>query len=268
MNTSPVTPVTPVPSELPALVTRVSDSEWHAFADGALVGQADAVHRPDGRLFVSIDAWQSTVFDQLAEAVVAGLPRPIHAVADAEDTELLAAWQRAGFATVRRETEYHLPTDPQLTGLGSAPLPPGVTILPVGAAEEAPLRELDRAIRPEIEAGLGWRSMPVEVLPRPAGVTVVDPSKYAVAVRDGVYVGMLRLAPVPRRPRIGLLAVRADHQRQGIARALLSETLGALHRAGTATAYAEVDETNAPAAALCEQLGARRAGRTFELALH
>ncbi|GAA3064728.1 hypothetical protein GCM10020000_55460 [Streptomyces olivoverticillatus] len=107
--------------------------------------------------------------------------------------------------------------------------------------------------------------MPAEVLPRPAGTTVLDPSKYAVARHCGQYVGLVRVKPLPRQPRIGLIAVRADRHRRGIARALLAHALGSLHRSGTAAAWAEVDESNAAATALFEGIGARRAGSTLEL---
>jgi ribosomal protein S18 acetylase RimI-like enzyme len=195
--------------------------------------------------------------------MLAGLPRPLHTVVDESDLELITQWEAAGFAPRRREWELLVPTD---TGLDSV-RPPGVTIVPVGAAEEVPLRALDRVIRDEVEATVGWLEMPAEVLPRPDGATVVDPSKYAVAVHDGQYVGLLRLAPVIRRPRIGLIAVRADRRRRGIARALLIDVLSFLHRDGIRTAFTEVNESNRAAAALFDGIGARRAGSTLELVL-
>ncbi|MGW4563021.1 GNAT family N-acetyltransferase, partial [Streptomyces sp. NPDC004561] len=78
-------------------------------------------------------------------------------------------------------------------------------------------------------------------------------------------VGLVRVAPLTRQPRIGLLAVRADRQRRGIARALLAHALGSLHRSGTASAWAEVNESNAAATALFESIGARRTASTLEL---
>jgi ribosomal protein S18 acetylase RimI-like enzyme len=186
-------------------------------------------------------------------------------VVDATDREGRSAWERAGFAVGRREREYVVPTDPRVTGLDAVRPPSGVTIVPVGEAQERPLRTLDRAIRDEVEATVGWRTMPAEVLPRPAGVTVVDPSRYAVAERDGRYVGFVRVALVGRRARIGLLAVLAEQRRRGVGRALLAEALGSLHRAGFASAWAEVDETNAAALALFEAAGSRRTGGVLEM---
>jgi ribosomal protein S18 acetylase RimI-like enzyme len=105
--------------------------------------------------------------------------------------------------------------------------------------------------------------MPAEVIASP----VLDPAKYIVATRSGHYAGLLRVATVTRRPRIGLIAVRADHRRRGIARALLAHALGALHRVGRETASAEVTESNAAATALFEGIGARRTGSNLELVL-
>ncbi|MER7765867.1 GNAT family N-acetyltransferase [Kitasatospora sp. NPDC096140] len=249
------------------VVTRISDTSWQAVQDDRVVGSGDASRRPDGRLFVSADAWHGPVFDRLVAAMAADLPEPLHTVTDETDHDTTAAWQRAGFTTVRREWGYLLPTDPQATGLGPVRPPAGVTIVPAGEAEEGPLRALDRVIHAEVEAGIGWPAMPAQVLPCPAGTTVLDPARYAVARRGDHYVGLLRVAPV-RRPRIGLLAVRADHQRLGIARALLAHALESMHRGGTTTAWADVAESNTAATALVEGIGARRAGATLELVRH
>jgi len=108
--------------------------------------------------------------------------------------------------------------------------------------------------------------MPAEVRPRPAGVTVLDPSCYAVAAASDRYLGLVRLVTATRQPRIGLVAVRAGEQRRGIARALLSHVLGTLHRSGIAAASAEVDEANKAALALIEGIGGRRMNSNLELA--
>ncbi|ROP47910.1 N-acetyltransferase [Streptomyces sp. PanSC9] len=245
-------------------VTRVADRQWHALDDDLVVGRGHAEHRPDGRLFVSIDAWHDAIFDRLAEAMLADLPTPLHAVVDEADVELTAGWRRAGFAVRRREWEYAVPTDPRVTGLEAVLPPPGVTILPAGQAEDSLLRALDRAIRDEVEDTVGWESMPAEVIQRPAGDTIVDPSKYAVAAAPDRYLGLIRVVRV-KRPRIGLIAVRAGEQRRGIARALLAHALGTLHSSGTTTAWAEVHETNQAASALFEGIGARPMSSNLEL---
>ncbi|WP_030325758.1 GNAT family N-acetyltransferase [Streptomyces sp. NRRL B-3229] len=261
MNTQPF-PTRP--SGHAVTVTRVADRQWHALDDDLVVGRGHALHRPDGRLFVSIDAWHEAPFDRLAEAMQAALPAPLYTVVDEADTELTARWLRAGFTVRRREGEYAVPTDPRLTGLGEVLPPPGVTIVPAGEADERLLRAVDGAIREEVEAGAGWQSMPAEVIPFPEGDTVVDPSKYAVAAAPDGYLGLIRVVTVIR-PRIGLLAVRSGAQRRGIARALLAHALGTLHRAGFTEAWAEVQETNRAASALFAGVGARPTSSNLEL---
>ncbi|MEU5278280.1 GNAT family N-acetyltransferase [Streptomyces asoensis] len=246
------------------LVTRVADRHWHALDDDLVVGRGYAGHRPDGRLFVSVDAWHDTAFDRLAEAMVAQLPAPLHTVVDEADVDLTARWRRAGFTVRRREGEYAVPTDPEVTGLGAVLPPAGVTIVPAGHTDEGLLRAVDRAVRDEVEASVGWRSMPAEVIPRPGGDTLVDPSMYTVAASRDRYLGLIRVAPV-KRPRIGLVAVRAGEQRRGVARALLAHELGRLHDCGVGTAWVEIQESNRAAAALFEGVGARRRSSNLEL---
>jgi len=231
-----------------------------------VVGRGHAAPRPDGRLFVSIDAWHGDTFERLAEAMLAALPSPLYALVDESDVELASGWQRVGFAVRRREWEFAVPTDPRTTGLAAVLPPSGVTIVPIGEADEGLLRAVDRAIREEVAAGPGWQSMPAEVLPRREGDTIVDPSRYAAAAAPDRYLGLVRLAMVTRQPRIGLIAVRADEHRRGIARALLASVLGTLDRRGIATASAEVDESNGAALALFEGIGSRRTSSNLELA--
>ncbi|MEV4558424.1 GNAT family N-acetyltransferase [Kitasatospora sp. NPDC049285] len=255
------------PATAPAVhqVVRVAPTQWHALADGQVVGRGDSTSRPDGRIFLSIDAWHRPVFDRLAAAMAADLPDTLHTLVDADDTELRSGWERAGFVPGRREWEYLVPTDPQLTGLDSV-VPPGVAILSAGQAEEEPLRALDRTIREEVEATVGWHTMPAEVLPWPVGAPLpVDPANYTVATVGGAYVGLARLATRTRQARIGLIAVRADHRRRGIGRALLSHAMTALHQAGRPSARAEVHEANAAALALLDGAGATRVGGNLEL---
>ncbi|HET6705701.1 GNAT family N-acetyltransferase [Amycolatopsis sp.] len=237
------------------VITRVAERHWHALDDDRVVGRAEASPRPDGRLFLSIDTWHDADFAPLAAAMLPELPRPLYTVVDETDAALRSRWESAGFTTRRREREYVVPTAP-----GTVPAPPGVTIGP--AADPGSLRSLDEVIRAEVEATVGWAELPAEVISRP-----LDPAAYTVAMAEDGYVGLLRLAAVPRQPRIGLIAVRADRQRAGIGRALLTHVLDALHHKGIPTATAEVNEANPAAVALFEGAGARRVGGNVELVL-
>jgi ribosomal protein S18 acetylase RimI-like enzyme len=251
-------------SENAVTITRVADRQWHALDDDRVVGRGYAEHRPDGRLFLSVDAWHEATFDRLAEAMLAALPAPLYTIGDEADAELLAGWRRAGFTVRRREWEYAVPTDPRVTGLEDVLTPDGVTIVPAGRADENLLRAVDRAIRDEVEASVGWQSMPAEVIARPVGDTIVDPAKYAVAATPERYLGLIRVVTV-NRPRIGLLAVRAEDRRRGIGRALLAHALETAYRAGFAEAWTEVQESNHAAKALFEGVGARPVCSNLEL---
>lgn len=248
-------------------ISRVAENQWHAVEDDLVIGRGHATRRLDGRTFVSIDTWRDAVFDRLVDAMLADRSTPLYTVVDETDRDLAASWERAGFLTWRREREFVVPTDPRVTGRTSATEPAGVVFTTAGEVAEGPLRELDQAIRAEVEAAAGWPTMPAEVLPWQGGTRPLDPTKYTVAVRDDRYVGLVRLATTTRRPRIGLVAVLAAEQRQGIALALLRQALGGLHRSGFEAATAEVDETNAAAMALFEGLGARRTGSSLELVI-
>jgi len=238
-------------------LSRVAENQWHAIENDLVVGRGHASRRLDGRTFLSIDTWRDAVFDRLAAAMLADQPAPRYTVVDETDRDLTANWERAGFTRERRESEFVVPTE-----LTPVDPPSGVVIT---TAAEAPLRELDRAIRAEVEATVGWQTMPAEVLPWQGGTRPLDPSKYTVAVRDGRYVGLVRVATRTRQPRIGLVAVLTTERRHGIARALLTHTLSGLHQAGFEAVTAEVDETNTAALALFEGLGAQRTGGSLEL---
>lgn len=239
------------------VITRIAERQWHALDDDLVVGRGDALPRPDGRLFLSIDAWHDDVFDHLAGAMLAALPRPLYTLVDEADVDLRTQWVQAGLTTRRRELEYVMSSG----GAGAAP-PPGLTVLAVGTAGLDPLRHLDRTIRAEVEATIGWDQMPAAVLSRP-----LDPTNYVVAAEPGGYVGLARLALLPRHTRIGLIAVRSESRRRGVARTLLSEILAATHARGVATVSADVHEANAAAIAFFEAAGARRTGSNLELVI-
>ncbi|MFJ5884758.1 GNAT family N-acetyltransferase [Kitasatospora cineracea] len=267
MNTvnSPNTaqPARPVHPAHPVQVTRVGETQWQALAGDAVVGHADVSTRRPGLRYVSIDVWDDAAFAPLADALRAALPAPLRTLLAADDRAQAAHWERAGFVPERREWEYVLPT------AAAAPyLAPGVTILPAGTADEGRLRALDGEIRAEVAAGPGWHTMPAEVRPCPPGDTLIDPSLYAVAVHQGRYAGLVRVVRGRGPARIGLLAVRAAHQRHGLGRSLLAHALHTLHEAGTTAARAEVDQSRTAATALFESLGAERTGQVLHLIRH
>ena len=249
-----------------AVITRV-DGTAVAGRRGRPRGRPTARHPagPTGGLFLSIDTWHGAVFDRLAAAMLADLPSPLYTVVDEADLDLTARWERAGFTVRRREWEYLVPTDPLVTGLGAALPPSGVTIVGLGAAREAPLREVDRGDprRGRRERGLGARCRPRCCPGRtgaPAGPGAVRGGRGA----DGTW-GWSGWRRCRGSRGSGWSRSAAGQRRRGIARAMLAEVLGALHRGGIETATAEVDESNTAATALFEGIGARRVGGNLEM---
>ncbi len=189
----------------------------------------------------------------------------MYTVVDDDDREVLGRWSSRGFVDHRRELEYVIPVAAEATGLDGAELPPDTSVLAAGQIDAAGLRELDRRLRAEINGSLGWGSMPPQFLPPPSDPARLDTSPYTVAVHAGEYAGLLRIWPLPRRPRLGLIAVRLAHRRRGLARALLADAFVRFHAQGVSHVSAEVDATNEPAKALLANLGAACSGGAVEL---
>lgn len=235
-----------------ASIGRVDELRWHAVEDDRLVGRGEAARRSDGRLLLSIDTWLAGVFDRLAAAMLADLSGPLSTLVDEADQDLTSRWERAGLTVRRREREYLLTTGPR----AATPAPAGVAILPLGVPDQRLLREVHEAIRAEVEVvAPGWDRKPPSLVP----------PRYAVAAGGQRYQGLVRVLTRRRHARIELVAVRTGARRRGIARAMLAEVLGALHRDGVDAATADVDTANGAATALFEGLGARRVGGVVEL---
>ena len=79
---------------------------------------------------------------------------------------------------------------------------------------------------------------------------------YVAAVQDGEVIGYagLVVAP-PDEAWVNNMAVRRDHQRRGIGRALLEELLAIAHRNGARNTLLEVAADNTPAQALYDSYG-------------
>jgi GNAT superfamily N-acetyltransferase len=248
------------------VISRVASGvHWHALDDDVVVGRGHALRRPDGRVFVSVDSWRDDAFEVLAESMMGDLGSPVYTVVDDDDREVIERWRSLGFVDHRREVELLVPTATEATGLTGMKPDPGACILPAGSADRDRLQHLDRVLRHEIDATIGWQHMPAEVARPSDEQGRFDPSRYVVAVQDGEYVGLVRIAPLPRLPRLGLIAVRAAYRGRGLARAMLAEAFRPLHESGITGVCADVDRVNERAMALFAGLGAQFAGGALEL---
>jgi len=257
-------------------VARVAPGvHWHALEDDVVVGRGHALHRPDGRVFVSVDTWRDDVFVALAEAMAQDLPGPLYTVVDDDDREHLGRWSDVGFRDDRREDVYAVPTAPEATGLGDARLPAGYRLVTADEADPDRLGELVERLRLEVPGSQGWATSPLPVggEQRPGlEHRRLHPLVYLVAVHqgegggaaEGDYAGLARIGRAPM-PRLGLIGVLPGYRRRGIARALLAAAFRPLHERGVAQVSAEVDEANPAARALFARLGAERIGGAIEL---
>jgi ribosomal protein S18 acetylase RimI-like enzyme len=249
------------------VVVRVTEGvHWHALEDDVVVGRGHALRRPDGRVLISVDSWRDDVFETLAVAMIDDLGRGVRTAVDDDDREVLARWSALGFRDDRRDVEYLVPTDPAVTGLPDD-LPAGTTLLPGRAADPDRLAALDHELLQGIAATLPWAAWPAEPVTSTPGVVRPVPVTRWVAVRDGEYVGSIRVSAVRRRARLALVAVLPEHRRRGVARGLIAAEFRRLHEDGVSHVTAEVDETATAARALLRGVGGQETGRVVEMAL-
>src|SRR5262249_61136389 len=81
----------------------------------------------------------------------------------------------------------------------------------------------------------GWRWTPAGFREETYESAAFDPATYLVAIDEsGRGIGIGRVWMRPDVPRLGLIAVRSDRRRSGIARALLAAVLSAVRQHGGA----------------------------------
>jgi ribosomal protein S18 acetylase RimI-like enzyme len=256
---------------------RVTDSElhivraspglaWRALDADQVVGSVTAFLRPDDRWFVNFDrASRADSYGPLLAAVTRNTVSDLYATVDERDTEAQGILARLGFTVSRRESNYAIPTDPQVTGL-QVGQPDGIVIISAVDACEDEMRQLDDALRQDVPGTAGWRWDPDDFHEETFD-SQFDPATYLIAIdtASGDYVGLVRVWNSPGRPRLGLIAVLTPYRRRGLASALLARAFSVLHERGATEVTAEVDETNSASRSLMLGLGASREGGTIEI---
>jgi ribosomal protein S18 acetylase RimI-like enzyme len=256
-----------VKGSAPVIVRVAPGVHWHALDDDEVAGRAHALHRPDDRVFVSVDTWRDDVFPVLVGALIQDLPADLHTIVDEADAGELARWAALGFRPNRREDAYLVPTAPRATGLHDAGTPAGFTVISAAAADEDRLRALDELLREDVPGSDGWVNDPGQFHAQTFDHPQFDPATYLVAVHEASrqYAGLVRIWTHPKHSRLGLVGVRRSCRRQGLARALLAAAFEPLHARGITGVLAEVDVTNTASTALLARIGARRTGGSVEL---
>lgn len=248
-----------------ARTTRLA--AWRALAGAEVVGEANAMLRPDRRWFVSVDTWNAESFFPLVSAVASDLRQDLHTRVDEGDEPELRRWSAAGFTVLRREHHFLVPTRVDRTLLAGAVLPAGMSLIGADAVDEDGLRMLDEALRADVPGTDGWISDPQEFREQTFDERRFDPATYLVAVDDvgQAFAGLARVWNHPRQPRLALVGVVPGYRRQGLAKILLAAVFAPLHERGISEVAAEADETSVAARALLACFGARRVGGSIEL---
>src|ERR1700677_1650299 len=240
---------------------------WRALDGAEVVGEANAMLRPDRRWFISVDTWHAESFFPVVSAVACDLRHDLYTTVDERDGPELRRWNAAGFTELRREHHYLVPTGPDLTGLAGAVLPAGMSLVSADAVDEDGLRLLDEALRAEVPGTDGWINEPQEFREQTFDERRFDPATYLVAVDDvrRAFAGLARVWNHPRQPHLGLVGVMPGYRRRGLAKVLLAAVLAPLCDRGVREVAAEADETSAAPIALLTSIGARRVGGSIEL---
>ncbi|MCW2756624.1 MAG: putative ribosomal protein modification [Nocardioidaceae bacterium] len=176
------------------------------------------------------------------------------------------------------DTEWHAVDDGRVVGSGDHALRlDGRTFLSIDSWDDDVFAALVTTILADVpgplntlvddfdEALLGrWRDAGFEVAGREhAYVVATDPAFTGLAGGQAPAPDprhLIRIGGRPRQPRVAVLTQDPD-----LARALLADTLGSLHRSGTTTAVLDVPEDEVVTLALLETIGARLTGTSLEL---
>jgi ribosomal protein S18 acetylase RimI-like enzyme len=239
-------------------VTGGADERWVASQDGAEIGVTRLLRRPDGRCFLLFRVARAQAYPALVEAAMGDSRERVNAEVDESEEDIFLG---LGFAVVRREHRYVLPT-----AVAPVPLPPGYSTVSAADADLPALAGLDAALREDVPGTAGWRNDPAEFARQTFEDPDFDPETYLVAVAPaGGYAGLVRVWLTPTGPRLGLVAVLPEHRRRGLGHALLARVFGVLAGRGLAEVRCEVDVANTASNALMARLGARRVGGNIEV---
>ncbi len=239
---------------------------WRAMDGDLVAGEVSARLRPDNRWFVYFDTWRADACPPLAHAVARDLGHDLYVTLEDAEYDALDACAQAGFVVHRRQSYYRIPTDPEVTGLAGAVLPPGLDVLSAADADITRLRLVDDALRQDVPGCQGWQ-WDAEEFRAETFSPFFDPATYLVAVdqASGQYAALVRIWRNRAGPRLGLIATLASYRRRGVARALLGQAFAVLTALGDASVVGEVDDTNVASVSLLTGLGARRHGGNVEL---
>ncbi|HVB44654.1 MAG TPA: GNAT family N-acetyltransferase [Streptosporangiaceae bacterium] len=252
----------------PLRIVRASPGlVWRALDADQVVGAVTAFLRPDDRWFVHFDAAsRADSYRPLLAAVAGNAVSDLYATVEESDDAALELFTRLGFTVSRREGNYLIPVDPQVTGLRATADPAGIVIISAADAYEDQLRLLDDVLRQDVPGTDGWKWDPGDFREQTFSQDF-DRATYLIAVdaASGDYLGLVRVWDSPGMPRLGLIAIVRQYRHRGLAKLLLARAFGVLHERGKTEVTAEIDDANTACRSLLLGLGARRHGGSVEL---
>lgn len=210
--------------------------------------------RPDGRCFL---------FGEPDDDLPTG---QVYTTADEADEARVRALVRLGFTVQRRELALELATDPAVWDVSTVEPPPGVAFVTADRVDERRLRLLDDLLRQDVPGTEGWKWSVAGFREETYESPDFDPAAYLVALderMDGIAIARVWMRP--GRPRLGLIGVRADWRRRGVARALLAAVLIAVRERGLSVVGTDVAEINTASRQLLSGFAARTVGASLEL---
>jgi len=185
---------------------------WRALAGTQVIGEANAMLRPDRRWFISVDTWVADSFLPLVSAVADDLCQDLYTTVDEDDEAALRNSIAAGFTVLRREHHYLVPTGPDQTRLAAGALPAGMSLVSADAVDEDGLRLLDEALRQDVPGSDGWVNDPQEFREYTFNEWRFDPATYLVAIDDAsqAFAGLAGCGTIRASPVLAWLASRPD----------------------------------------------------------
>jgi GNAT superfamily N-acetyltransferase len=210
--------------------------------------------RPDGRCFVFGEPDGDLPLGRL------------YTTADEAAEARLRDLLRLGFTPQRRELTLQLQTESARWSLSTVEPPPGISLVRADRVDEEKLRLLDDLLRQDVPGTDGWKWDVDGFREETYGTSDFDPTTYLVALdENGDGVGLARVWMRPDHPVLGLVGVRSDWRRRGVARALVASVLTAVRVRGPLVVRTGVDETNIASRKLLLSFGGHPVGSSLEL---
>jgi len=101
----------------PGVVRAPPGLVWRALDADGVVGAVTAFLLPNDRWFVAFDACRADTYQPLVGAVSENTGSDSYTTVDDADESMLELLGGIGFTVARRESNFLIPTDPQVTGL-------------------------------------------------------------------------------------------------------------------------------------------------------